>query len=205
MFMRFRWRTPPDDGSGGTPPPDKGDGGQAPPQTQGGKTFTQEELDRIIADRLGREREKTKDYDELKKKADELKKLQDAQLSEQERQKKELDEATVAKADLEARLKAKELEAQGILIRAEVRVQAVKLGFANPDDAYALADLGAVKVTDSGEVSGVDKALEKLAKDRPYLLGKESGATGTPRRAAPGGQPKPGDKPPAPERPLVTL
>ena len=193
---------PPSDNANETPAPD----GAGTPPPAGGKTFTQEELDRIIAERLGREREKTKDYDELKKKADELKKLQDAQLTEQERQKKELDEATAAKADMEAKLKAKELEAQGILIRAEVRVQAAKLGFANPDDAYALADLAAVKVTDAGEVAGVDKALEKLAKDKPYLINKDSGATGTPRRAAPGGQPKPGDgKPPAHERPLVTL
>lgn len=194
------------DNTGNTPAPATS-GAETPPAAQtppAGKTFTQEDLDRIIADRLAREREKTKDYDELKKAADELKKLQDAQLTEQERQKKELAEAQQARADLDAKLKAKELEVQGVLIRAEVRVQAAKLGFANPDDAYALADLGAVKVSEANEISGVDKALEKLAKEKPYLLGKDSGATGTPRRAAPG-QPKPAGAPPAAERPLATL
>ena len=49
------------------------------------KTFTQEELEKIIADRLERERRKYKDYDELKKIAEEYKQIKESQMTEQEK------------------------------------------------------------------------------------------------------------------------
>lgn len=51
---------------------------ETPPQT-----FTQEDLDRILADRL--RRAKPADYDDLKAKADRLAEIEDAQKSEQQR------------------------------------------------------------------------------------------------------------------------
>ena len=70
------------------------------------------------------------------------------------------------------------------LIQAETRVAAATMGFVSPEDAYRLADLAEVVVDDDGSVSGVKKALEKLAKDKPYLLdGKRDGSPGTPPRS----------------------
>lgn len=59
------------------------------------KTFTQAELDRMLADRLSRERKKFADYDDLKKKATEFDKMQDAQKSEVEKLNDQLTSAQV--------------------------------------------------------------------------------------------------------------
>ncbi|TCS80372.1 capsid assembly scaffolding protein Gp46 family protein [Tepidibacillus fermentans] len=73
-----------------TNPADAGQDNQTQNQTAGNdtqqtKTFTQEEIDRIIAERLKREKEKYKDYEQLKKAAEELQKLKEAQMTEQEK------------------------------------------------------------------------------------------------------------------------
>jgi Spy/CpxP family protein refolding chaperone len=156
------------DGEGG------GDGGQQ----QDGQTFTQEELDRIVKQRLERERARYADYEELKKAKEELKKLQDADLSEQEKLKKKVQELEDAQAEAERQAKTMELEVNEKLVRAEVRMAAATMQFVSPDDAYSLADLADVKVEEDGSVKGVDKALEKLAKDKPYLLKAEDGQSG---------------------------
>lgn len=58
----------------------------------------------------------------------------------------------------------------------------------NPDSARKLADLSDVKIDDDGKVTGLDKALDKLAKEHPYLLkpqgngqgGQAPGSSGAP-------------------------
>lgn len=57
--------------------------------TEGGQTFTQADLDRVVADRLARERKKAvdkyKDYDDLKSKAERLSALEQESMSAQEK------------------------------------------------------------------------------------------------------------------------
>jgi len=77
------------------------------------KTFT-EEVNRIVQERLAREREKYKDYADLKKAADELKKLKESQMSETEKLQTRISE-------LERAVLEKEREA------AEARIEATKL------------------------------------------------------------------------------
>jgi hypothetical protein len=60
-----------------------------------GKTLTQAEVDKIVADRVARERKKFADYDTLKKKASEYDKFQDSQKTELERRDAELAAAQV--------------------------------------------------------------------------------------------------------------
>jgi len=72
--------------------------------TQQQKTFTQEELERILSERLKREREKYKDYDELKKAAEELKKIKESQMSEQEKLQMRLAEIEREKLEREREL-----------------------------------------------------------------------------------------------------
>lgn len=50
-----------------------------------GKTLTQSEVDKIVADRIARERKKFADYDDLKKAAARLKQIEDANKSELEK------------------------------------------------------------------------------------------------------------------------
>ena len=147
------------------------------------KGFSQEDVDRIVKQRLERERARYADYDDLQKAAKELQKLRDAELSEVERRDKRIAELEQKIQDAEAAATARELEINERLIRAEVRAAAAKLGFVNPEDAYGLADLADVTVQEDSTVEGIDKALKNLAKDKPYLLsGDGQGGVGTPSR-----------------------
>lgn len=150
-------------------------------QEQPAATFTQADLDRIIKERLERERTRYADYNDLKKAAEELEKLKDAELSEVERLGKEKEQLEAKMAEQAKAAEAREQEHQAMLVRAEVRVSAAALGFQNPNDAYALADLSSVTV-EKGEVQGVENALKALAKDKPYLLDAVDGGAGTPPR-----------------------
>jgi ribosomal protein S18 len=78
------------------------------------KTFTQEELNKIIEERLKREREKYKDYSELKKIAEEYKKIKEAEMTEQEKMLQKLSE-------YERSLLDKEREAE------ELRIELLKI------------------------------------------------------------------------------
>lgn len=92
---------------------------EATTNAQETKTFTQEELNAIVSDRVKREREKHADYAELKEKADKLDKLEEASKSEiqkvterAERLQQELDAIRQAEAIRE--IKAKVAKETGI-------------------------------------------------------------------------------------------
>ncbi|MEU6204585.1 hypothetical protein ABZ814_13470 [Micromonospora musae] len=74
-------------------------GAGAPETAQ--STFTQADVDRIVADRLGRERGKYADYDQLKAKAGEFDKLAEAQKTEAEKSAERLTAAERKAADAE--------------------------------------------------------------------------------------------------------
>lgn len=81
---------------------------------------------------------------------------------------------------LDERLKEREQEQEKKMfqreLRADVKVLASELGFADFDDALALGDFSAVKRNDKGDLEGVKEALEVLAKKKPHLLKtKQSG------------------------------
>jgi len=141
------------------------DGGIQSGEQQQAETFTQEQVNALIAKRLEREGKKHADYADLKKKAEQWDKAEVERMSELEKLQKQLgDEQT-------ARLEAENL-AQERLIRAEVMAQAASLGFANPAHAWSLIDVAEITVDDDGKVQGVQEALKALAESSNYLLGK---------------------------------
>ncbi len=146
-----------DKGDGPDTGGDKGknkDGGDT--GDKGGRTFTQDELDAIVRDRVRRER---KGWEQKIKEEKEK-----AAMSEAERLKAEKEEAEKnATAAIE--------RANQRLIRSEVIAQAAKLNIVDPDAAYALMDKENVKVEDDDTVTGVKKSLEALIKAKPYLVG----------------------------------
>ncbi len=127
---------------------------------------SQEDLDRIISDRLARERSKFSDYDDLRRKAAEFDKAQEAAQSEQEK--------AVNAARKEAAAEATQA-ANGRLVAAEARALAAELRFRNPALAVRTVDLSAVKVADDGTVDAdaIKAALSDLAKAEPYLVGED--------------------------------
>jgi len=133
------------------------------------KTITQEELDRIIQQRLQRERKKWE------------------QQIEEERRKAAMTEAERLKAEKEeAERKAQEAQAAAHrrIIQAEAKAQALALGVRPERIEYALrlADLSEVDVGDDGEpdVAAIKAALEKVLNDLPEL-----GARSPRQKAAP--------------------
>jgi hypothetical protein len=142
------------------------------------RTFTQTELDAIIADRLKRERAKTSDYDDLKAKASKLDELEEAQKSELEKAQERADKA-------EALAKAAEERAQAIALRSAIVAAASRLDFVDPEDAFALLDKSALKQNDEGKLEGVDEALKALAEAKPHLLKQDDQSKARPRRQTP--------------------
>lgn len=127
------------------------------PKVEADKTFTQADLDRILAGRLA----KYADYDDLKTKVAEVEQANATDL-----------EKAVAKAREETATEVTE-RANKRLVSAEVRAVASELGFRDPTDALAqFGDLAAVTVSEEGEpdAAAVKARLADIAKAKPYLL-----------------------------------
>lgn len=77
------------------------DAGVQSESAEGGKTFTQAELERIIGDRLARAREQYADYDQLKEAAAELAKIREGEKSELQKIQDELAAEREARAAAE--------------------------------------------------------------------------------------------------------
>lgn len=139
------------------------------------KTFTQAELDRIVTDRLARDRKGREDYDDIKAK---LAALEEA---EAEREKAKLSETERLEAEKAAALQAAEeakterdnalTAANQRLIKAEFRAVARELNVRPDalDDAYKLADMTGVSVDDEGNIVGVGDVVKALLTTKPYL------------------------------------
>jgi len=166
--------------------------GQAPQDAQGGgqqldggaRTFTQDELNAIVADRLTRERQKYADYEDLKGKASQLDELQAAQLS-------ELEKAQKRAADLEAERDRALSEANDRLIRAAFVAEAAKAGAAHPEDAFALADIAGVTIGEDASVTGVAEAVAALVEGGRLVMSGRPAAPNLDGGA--GGGNRPGD------------
>ena len=143
----------PKDVQGDGKPPDKG------------RTFTQDELNAIVSDRLERERKKYSDYDDLKAAQAKLDEIEQERLTELEKVQKRADDAEKER-DLARQ------QAQDTAIRAALAMEAAKAGALHPEDAFQLADLSSVTI-DNGDVQGaVEAVAELIAGNRLVLKGR---------------------------------
>jgi hypothetical protein len=134
------------------------------PDGGGTATFTppssQDEFDRMVGDRLARERQKFADYDDLKAKAakfdeadaaskTELQKLQDA----------------VAERDSKLADLPRQVRAQAIRFASK----ATQAGFLDPEDALTFL----ANDVDLADDDAVKAALDELAERKPHLVRKD--------------------------------
>lgn len=147
--------------SNGTPTPEQPTTPATTPAPE--KTFTQTELNQLIADRLKRERDKHADYDQLKAAADELAKIKESQLSETEKLTRRL-------ADLEAAKAQAETRARETLIESAIVSAAARLNFNDPSDAYQLVNKAAIEFDENGKPKNADELVKVLAESRKYLI-----------------------------------
>ncbi|QDX93630.1 hypothetical protein EEL30_15795 [Brevibacillus laterosporus] len=143
------------------------------------KSFTQEELDRIVAERVARERKKTErfaDYDDLKTKLaeyeQEREEKQRAEMTEIDRWKTDLEKEVAAKQALEQSVTEMEAKYRQEKIRNAFITAATGANIAHIDDAYVLAssDLAKVTIDDTGNVIGVDSVVQALVENKPFLI-----------------------------------
>jgi len=149
---------PPADPPGGGPP--AGDPPADPP-----KMVDQAEVDRIVQQRLERQRAQFGGTpDEIKERLKKLDDLEAASLSEKERLEKERDDFKEAAQTATQR-------AHDALIQAAVVAEASKAGAINPAAVVKLLDKSSLTVGDDGQVEGVEEAVTALLEAETYLVG----------------------------------
>lgn len=153
--------------------------------SSGGSNFTppasQEELNRIIEQRLARERGKFADYDDLKAKAAKFDEADAASKSELQKALDQIAERDAKIADLPRQIRGQVLRFASA---------ATARGFLDPEDALAFlpSDLD---VTDEPAVKA---ALDELADRKPHLLRQEKPKPKPAGRASAPGDKGDGDK-----------
>lgn len=154
------------------------------------KTFTQAELEEIIAKRLERERKKFADYEDVKTKASEYEqKLEEqrlAELTEKERAEELAKKYEAEKQELAAQLEAIRKEAEAEKVRNAFTKAATSAGIEYVDDAIALSDLNAITIDENGGINGLDEIITGLVENKPFLLAQKKApqAIGNPAQAA---------------------
>lgn len=157
-------------------------------------TFTQEQLDAIVRDRLERATKKTQadilaklgtdDVEAARKAIEDAAKAKEAQMSELEKSQAEI-----------ARLKAQAEKAQAQAEQAQLRAEEMRLqslviskagAFVDPMDAWQFLDKSKLTADDQGNYTGIDEAIKALAESKPYLVKADGGPSGgTPARSKP--------------------
>lgn len=131
----------------------------------GEKTFTQAELNRLIDERLTRERAKYADYADLKKAADQWKAHEDAQ-------KTELEKLQAQIADWQNRATQAETARKQTLVKSSVMAEAGKQGV--PADrleaAYKLLNVTDLKLEADDAIPNLSEAVARLLTDNPFLV-----------------------------------
>jgi hypothetical protein len=159
------------------------------------RTFTQADLDRIIAERLSRQEQSIKaqyaDYPTLKDNAEKWLKHEDSQKSELQR----IQDAAKAERDaLQAQLDTLKTErealsatARAAQTRAAMMTEASAQGISGKqlEAAYKLLDPSKLKFNDKGEVENAAAQVKTLIEEYPFLKTSEA----QPKTAQPGIKP----------------
>ena len=94
----------------------------------------------------------------------------------EDKDKPELERLVAEKQRLEKTLEEREKEIVNSAVNASIKVSAANLNVVDVDAAAALLDKSELDYVD-GQVTGVDKALKKLVKDKPWLVKPEEKPT----------------------------
>jgi hypothetical protein len=158
--------TPPADAPGNPPPP-----AAEPAKPEPERKLTQAEVDRVVNDRLARQRHQFADYDELKAKAGKYDEVEAQSKSDLERAQEALRtaEETASKATERANATAR---------RAAIVSEAHQAGAVDPDAVVALLPKDAVTVGDDGQVTGAKDAVAALLEQKTYLVGERQPGPG---------------------------
>lgn len=176
-----------DDGPGGVQDEAKKAGEQP-------RLFTQEDIDRIVKERLEREHKK---QEELTAKARE--EAEKKALEEQGKHKELADKATKEAEKFRAEKEKAESALNTERIRYAVLSKAMAMNFADPEDAMKMSDLSKLEFDEEGKPKAdqIEKVLKALIDAKPYLVkgDGDKSSLGTPRRKDPGSSTNKDEKP----------
>jgi hypothetical protein len=155
--------------TGGDPKPGgEGTGVSSKPGSEGSgatRTFTQDQVDRFVAEARQREIARFGDYDSIKSKLTEL---------EQQGQ-TELERAQAQAKDADTRASEATAQRNRLLVQSAVTSAAARAGALDPDIVVALLS-DSITVDDKGAIDGdVAGLVAKLLDDKPFL--RANGAT----------------------------
>lgn len=141
------------------------------------KTFTQAQLDELIAKRIERERKKFADYDELKSKLSEFEskaeEKRQSELTDLQKAQEQAKQFETQLQELTAQLEAERNTSRQQAIKNEFIKVASSANIIDVDAAMALSDLSAVEIGEDGKVNGVDDVIKALVEHKPYLVAKK--------------------------------
>ncbi|MFA6135630.1 MAG: hypothetical protein WC869_16600 [Phycisphaerae bacterium] len=158
-----------------TPPVEGGQQPVPPPD----KSFSQTDVDRVVKERLERERQKYADYDQLKTAAQRLKELEDGQKSEAQKladRMAEIEKALGLKDQTIEKLQGELTGSKRANLAGSV---ANRLGAFDPQDANILAAISAIDPAGANAETEIEAALKGLQERKPYLF-RQAGATQKP-------------------------
>jgi hypothetical protein len=139
------------------------------------KTFTQDELDKIVADRISRERKKFADYEDVKTKASEYEKALEekrlAELTAQERAEELAKKYESERNDYASKLQEYQakVERQQIVNEFIKAAPGVNIPSERIDAALKLADLSAVTIGEDGAAAGLEDVMNALVTQYSFL------------------------------------
>lgn len=151
-------------------------GGQGDPAggegQQNRRTFTADDVDRIVQERLARDRRGRMSDEEI-----EALRARAAKLDEIEEQgKTALQKAVEAKEAAEAARDQALRQASDRLVSAAILAEGTQQGALKPEHLHLLIDTGEVTVGDDGQVTGAKEAVEAFLKANPEYVGKPRAA-----------------------------
>lgn len=132
--------------------------------------LTQDQLDRIIGQRISKVEERYQDYDDIKAR---LQEIEDAEKTEAERLGERLAQLQAERDRIAQRM-------TDTAIKSAVVSAASKAGFVDPSDAYALVDMADITIDDDGQVTGAEEAVTLLKEQKPHLCKRAAPQVRTP-------------------------
>lgn len=139
----------------------------APAPDPNAKTLSQADVDRIVQERLARDRRDRPSEDELKELRAAQKRLEEIE----ESNKTELQKAQDRATELERERDAARTAAQETTLRSAIIAEAVKKGFADPSDAVSMIDRATLEIDGDGNPKNIGDVMDALLTAKPYLAG----------------------------------
>lgn len=157
------------------------------------KTFTQSQLDELIAKRIARVEKKYEGFDDLKTKLatfeSQAEEQRQSELSDVQKAQEQAQQFETQLQELTAQLEAERNNTRQQAIKNEFIKVASSANIIDIDAAMALSDLSAVEIGEDGKVNGVDDVIKTLVEHKPYLVAKKlTQPIGTATNGGSGGQ-----------------